>query len=88
MSLLFLVSDNKFVILFIINFILFFVGVFMDMILVVLIFILIFFLVVIEFGMDFMYFGIVMVFNLCIGLCIFLVGLVFFVGVGVVGISI
>lgn len=39
-------------------------------------------------GMDLVYFGIIMVLNFLIGLCMFLVGLVLFVGVGVVGISI
>ena len=87
-SLLLSVSDNKFVILFIINLILLFVGVFMDMTPAVLIFTPIFLPVVTELGMDPTHFGIVMVLNLCIGLCTPPVGSVLFVGVGVAGTSI
>ena len=87
-SLLLSVSDNKFVILFIINLILLFVGVFMDMTPAVLIFTPIFLPVVTELGMDPTHFGIVMVLNLCIGLCTPPVGSVLFVGVGGAGTSI
>lgn len=82
------VSDNKFVILLIINLILLFVGIFMDMTPAVLIFTPIFLPVVTELGMDPTHFGIVMVLNLCIGLCTPPVGSVLFVGVGVAGTSI
>ncbi|MCG8321492.1 MAG: TRAP transporter large permease [Cytophagales bacterium] len=77
------VSDNKIVILLIINMILLFVGIFMDMTPAVLIFTPIFLPVVTEFGMDPVHFGIVMVLNLCIGLCTPPVGSVLFVGVGI-----
>ncbi|MDH3246583.1 MAG: TRAP transporter large permease [Saprospiraceae bacterium] len=77
------ISDNKIVILFIINLILLFVGVFMDMTPAVLIFTPIFLPVVMELGMDPVHFGIVMVMNLCIGLCTPPVGSVLFIGVGV-----
>lgn len=77
------ISDNKIVILFIINLILFFVGIFMDMTPAVLIFTPIFLPVVTKLGMDPIHFGIIMVLNLCIGLCTPPVGSVLFVGVGV-----
>ena len=76
-------SDNKIVILLIINMILLFVGIFMDMTPAVLIFTPIFLPVVTKFGMDPVHFGIVMVLNLCIGLCTPPVGSVLFVGVGI-----
>ncbi|MFK7949730.1 MAG: TRAP transporter large permease [Saprospiraceae bacterium] len=82
------VSDNKFVVLLIINIILLFVGIFMDMTPAVLIFTPIFLPVVTELGMDPTHFGIVMVLNLCIGLCTPPVGSVLFVGVGVAGTTI
>ena len=82
------VSDNKYVILFIINLILLFVGVFMDMTPAVLIFTPIFLPVVTELGMSPTHFGIIMVLNLCIGLCTPPVGSVLFVGVGVAGTTI
>ncbi len=82
------ISDNKFVILIIINLILLFVGIFMDMTPAVLIFTPIFLPVVIELGVDPVHFGIVMVMNLCIGLCTPPVGGVLFVGCGVANISI
>ena len=77
------VSDNKYVILLIINLILLFVGIFMDMTPAVLIFTPIFLPVVTELGMSPTHFGIIMVLNLCIGLCTPPVGSVLFVGVGV-----
>ncbi|MEM7548618.1 MAG: TRAP transporter large permease [Bacteroidota bacterium] len=82
------ISDNKYVILLIINLILLFVGVFMDMTPAVLIFTPIFLPIVTDLGMDPIHFGIVMVLNLCIGLCTPPVGSVLFVGVGVAKISI
>jgi len=87
-ELLLSVSDNKYVILLIINLILLFVGVFMDMTPAVLIFTPIFLPVVTELGMDPTHFGIVMVLNLCIGLCTPPVGSVLFVGVGIAGTTI
>ncbi|MGJ8667168.1 MAG: TRAP transporter large permease [Patiriisocius sp.] len=77
------ISDNPIVILLIINLILLFVGIFMDMTPAVLIFTPIFLPVVTGLGMDPVHFGIIMVLNLCIGLCTPPVGSVLFVGVGV-----
>jgi tripartite ATP-independent transporter DctM subunit len=77
------ISDNKIIILLIINLLLLFVGVFMDMTPAVLIFTPIFLPVVTALGMDPVHFGIIMVLNLCIGLCTPPVGSVLFVGVGV-----
>jgi tripartite ATP-independent transporter DctM subunit len=77
------ISDNKYVVLFIINLLLLFVGIFMDMTPAVLIFTPIFLPVVTNLGMDPTHFGIMMVMNLCIGLCTPPVGSVLFVGVGV-----
>lgn len=87
-SVLLSVSDNRIVILIIINLLLLFVGVFMDITPAVLIFTPIFLPVVTELGMDPVHFGIVMVLNLCIGLCTPPVGSVLFVGVGVARTSI
>lgn len=81
-------SDNPIVILIIINLILLFVGVFMDMTPAVLIFTPIFLPVITRLGMDPIHFGIVMVLNLCVGLCTPPVGSVLFVGCGVANISI
>lgn len=82
------VSDNPIVILLIINLLLLFVGIFMDMTPAVLIFTPIFLPVVTELGMDPIQFGIIMVLNLCIGLCTPPVGSVLFVGVGIANTSI
>jgi len=73
-------SDNPFVILILINLILLFVGVFMDITPAVLIFTPIFLPIVQELGINEIHFGIIMVFNLCIGLCTPPVGSVLFVG--------
>ena len=77
------ISDNKIIILLIINLILLMVGIFMDMTPAVLIFTPIFLPVVTSLGMDPTHFGIIMVLNLCIGLCTPPVGSVLFVGVGI-----
>jgi tripartite ATP-independent transporter DctM subunit len=77
------VSDNKIVILLMINLILLAVGVFMDATPAVLIFTPIFLPIVTDFGMDPTHFGIVLMLNLCIGLCTPPVGSVLFVGVGI-----
>lgn len=82
------VSDNPIIILLIINLLLLFVGIFMDMTPAVLIFTPIFLPVVTELGMDPIQFGIIMVLNLCIGLCTPPVGSVLFVGVGIANTSI
>lgn len=76
-------SDSKIVILLTINFILLFVGTFMDMTPAVLIFTPIFLPIVTELGIDPLHFGIMMILNLCIGLCTPPVGTILFVGVGV-----
>ncbi|MCL3780736.1 TRAP transporter large permease subunit [Prolixibacteraceae bacterium JC049] len=83
------VSDNPFVILLIINMILLFVGVFMDMTPAVLIFTPIFLPVVTsQLGMDPIHFGIVLIMNLCVGLCTPPVGSVLFIGCSVAGVKI
>ena len=82
------ISDNKIIILLMINLILLFVGVFMDMTPAVLIFTPIFLPVVKSIGIDPIQFGIIMVINLCIGLCTPPVGSVLFVGIGVAKTSI
>lgn len=79
------VSDNVIVILILINLILLFVGVFMDMTPAVLIFTPIFLPIVTELGVDPVHFGIIMIVNLCIGLCTPPVGSVLFIGVQVAG---
>ncbi len=82
------ISDNPIIVLLLINLILLFVGIFMDMTPAVLIFTPIFLPVVTELGMDPTHFGIVMVLNLCIGLCTPPVGSVLFVGCSVAKIGI
>ena len=77
------ISDNKIIILLIINLILLMVGIFMDMTPAVLIFTPIFLPVVTSLGMDPTHFGIILVLNLCIGLCTTPVGSLLFVGVGI-----
>ena len=82
-NLLLSLSDNPIVILLIINLLLLFVGIFMDMTPAVLIFTPIFLPIITELGMNPIQFGIVLVLNLCVGLCTPPVGSVLFVGVGV-----
>lgn len=82
------ISSNPIVILIIINLILLFVGVFMDMTPAVLIFTPIFLPVVTSLGMDPIHFGIIMIMNLCIGLCTPPVGSVLFVGCSVADLKI
>ena len=82
------ISDNPIVILIIINLILLFVGIFMDMTPAVLIFTPIFLPIVTSLGMDPIHFGIIMIMNLCIGLCTPPVGSVFFVGCSVADLKI
>jgi len=81
-------TDNKVLILLIINIVLLAVGVFMDITPAVLIFTPIFLPIAIQLGVDPTHFGIIMVLNLCIGLCTPPVGTVLFVGVGVAKTSI
>ncbi|MDA1288652.1 MAG: TRAP transporter large permease [Flavobacteriaceae bacterium] len=87
-DLLLSISDNKIIILLIINLLLLFVGIFMDMTPAVLIFTPIFLPVVKSLGIDPIQFGIIMVLNLCIGLCTPPVGSVLFVGIGIAKTSI
>jgi tripartite ATP-independent transporter DctM subunit len=81
-------SDNPIVVLILINLILLFVGVFMDMTPAVLIFTPIFLPIVTAMGMDPVHFGIIMILNLCIGLCTPPVGSVLFVGCSVADLKI
>ncbi|TPN81193.1 TRAP transporter large permease [Aquimarina algicola] len=82
------ISNNLVVILIIINLILLFVGVFMDMTPAVLIFTPIFLPIVTDMGIDPIHFGVIMILNLCIGLCTPPVGSVLFVGCSVAGLNI
>lgn len=77
------ISDNPLVILLIINGMLLFVGCFMDMTPAVLIFTPILLPVVTELGMHPVHFGIVLIANLCIGLCTPPVGTCLFIGCGI-----
>ncbi|WP_346838677.1 TRAP transporter large permease [Microbulbifer sp. SAOS-129_SWC] len=81
-------SDNPLLILLTINLILLAVGAFMDMTPAVLIFTPIFLPVVTQLGMSPLQFGIVMILNLCIGLCTPPVGSVLFVGASIAKTSI
>ncbi|WP_304131388.1 TRAP transporter large permease [Mesonia mobilis] len=76
-------SANKYVILIIINLLLLFVGTFMDMTPAILIFTPIFLPIMQSLGVDPVHFGMIMVMNLCVGLCTPPVGSVLFIGVGV-----
>jgi tripartite ATP-independent transporter DctM subunit len=80
--------SNKFVIFLVINLTLLIIGTFMDMTPAVLIFTPIFLPVVVALGMDPVHFGIVLVLNLCIGLCTPPVGTILFVGSGVANVSV
>ncbi len=77
------ITDNKFIILMMINLMLLIVGTFMDITPAVLIFTPILLPVVTGLGMSPLHFGIMLVFNLCIGLCTPPVGSVLFVGCGI-----
>ena len=76
-------TDSPVGILLIINAILLLVGTFMDMTPAVLIFTPIFLPIVTELGFEPVHFGIIMVLNLCVGLCTPPVGSVLFVGAAV-----
>jgi len=73
-------TNSKVIILLIINLILLLVGTFMDATPAVLIFTPIFLPVVTQLGVDPLHFGILMILNLCIGICTPPVGAVLFVG--------
>ena len=76
-------TDSPFLTLLLINLILLTVGTFMDMTPAVLIFTPIFLPIVVEMGVHPVHFGIVMVLNLCVGLCTPPVGGVLFIGAAV-----
>ena len=87
--LLLAISDNPVVILLLINVIVLAVGIFMDMTPAVLIFTPIFLPIATQqLGMDPVHFGIMMVLNLCVGLCTPPVGSVLFIGCSVAGVRI
>ena len=87
--LLLAISDNPGVILLLMNVILLAVGIFMDMTPAVLIFTPIFLPIATQqLGMDPVHFGIMMVLNLCVGLCTPPVGSVLFIGCSVAGVRI
>lgn len=76
-------TENKIVLFLLINLLLLVVGCFMDMTPAVLIFTPILLPVVVKFGMSPLHFGLMLIFNLCIGLCTPPVGNCLFVGCGV-----
>ncbi|PWH84617.1 hypothetical protein DIS18_07735 [Algibacter marinivivus] len=80
--------SNKIVIFLVINLVLLIIGTFMDMTPAVLIFTPIFLPVVVALGMHPVHFGIVLVLNLCIGLCTPPVGTILFVGSGIANVSV
>ncbi|KEY57152.1 TRAP transporter large permease [Serratia sp. DD3] len=77
------ISDNPIIILLIINVALLIVGIFMDMTPALLIFTPIFLPIAMDLGMDPVHFGIMMTFNLCIGICTPPVGSALFIGCSV-----
>ncbi len=82
------ISDNKIVIFLLMNMILLIIGTFMDITPAILIFTPIFLPIAQQFGMSAVQFGVVLIFNLCIGLMTPPVGSVLFVGCGISKISI
>ena len=87
-ALMLALSENPIIILLMINLILLLVGTFMDMTPAVLIFTPIFLPIAVSIGISPLQFGIMMVLNLCIGLCTPPVGSVLFVGCGIAKTSI
>ena len=79
------ISKNPIIIMLIINITLLFIGTFMDITPAILIFTPIFLPVCQQFGMDSIQFGIMLVFNLCIGTITPPVGNILFVGVKIAG---
>ncbi|MBN2411545.1 TRAP transporter large permease [candidate division KSB1 bacterium] len=82
-NLLLSITSNKILILLMINIILLFIGTFMDMTPAVLIFTPIFLPIVTNLGVNPIHFGIIMIMNLCIGICTPPVGSCLFVGCGI-----
>lgn len=76
-------SENPMVILIVINLILLLVGIFMDMTPALLIFTPIFLPIALDLSMDPVHFGVMMTFNLCIGICTPPVGSALFIGCSV-----
>ena len=76
-------TESRIVILLLINLMLLLVGTFMDMTPAVLIFTPIFLPIAVQLGITPLHFGILMVLNLCIGLCTPPVGSILFVGCGI-----
>lgn len=85
---LLVVSENPIIILLIINLILLIVGIFMDMTPALLIFTPIFLPIAMDLGMDPVHFGIMMTFNLAIGICTPPVGSALFIGCSVAKVKI
>ncbi|MDO5048563.1 MAG: TRAP transporter large permease [Actinomycetaceae bacterium] len=82
------ISDNPIVILLLMNLVLLIVGVFMDITPAILIFTPIFLPIVTGLGMDPVHFGVLLIFNMCIGTMTPPVGSVLFVGTSVADVSI
>lgn len=82
------ISNNRYVILFIINILLLIVGTFMDMTPACLIFTPIFLPIATSFGMTEIQFGVMLIFNMCLGNITPPVGSVLFVGCGIGHVSI
>lgn len=81
-------GDNPLLVLLLINALLLIVGTFMDMTPAVLVFTPILLPAAVELGIDPIHFGVVMVLNLCVGLCTPPVGTVLFVGCGVANVRV
>ena len=82
------VSDNKYVIFLLMNIILMVVGMFMDITPAILIFTPIFLPIAQSLGMSDIQFGVMLIFNMCLGNITPPVGSVLFVGCGIGGVSI
>lgn len=82
------ISDNPIIILLTINILLLIIGTFMDMTPAVLIFTPVFLPIVTDIGVDPVHFGIMMTFNLCLGICTPPVGSALFIGCSVGGVTI
>lgn len=81
-------SDNKIIILLLMNVILLITGTFMDLTPAILIFTPIFFPIATKLGLNPVHFGIMLVSNLCIGICTPPVGSVLFIGCGIAKVKI
>ena len=81
-------SDNKIIILLLMNVILLITGTFMDLTPAILIFTPIFFPIATKLGLNPVHFGVMLVSNLCIGICTPPVGSVLFIGCGIAKVKI